>query len=61
MESSSETGRPRNGDRVLVITAKAPTLGRNADLIIDGVGSTTFKGDLKAAVRGHNGSFGNAR
>lgn len=37
------------------------TDGLGADLIIDGVGKTTFKGDLEAAsVRGHIISYGNA-
>jgi NADPH:quinone reductase len=44
-----------------VAEVKRITKGRGADLIIDGVGKTTFKGDLEAAaVRGHIVIFGAA-
>jgi NADPH:quinone reductase len=44
-----------------VAEVKRITNGRGADLIIDGVGKTTFKGDLEAAaIRGHIVIFGAA-
>jgi NADPH:quinone reductase len=46
---------------LFVAETKRITNGRGADLIIDGVGRTTFKGDLEAAaVRGHIVIFGAA-
>ena len=48
-------------DRFFVTETKRITHRRGADLIIDGVGRTTFKGDLEAAAtRGHIVIFGAA-
>jgi NADPH2:quinone reductase len=67
-EAKARTAREAGADQVILYTAqdfaaetKRITNGRGADLIIDGVGSTTFKGDLEAvAVRGHIVIFGAA-
>ena len=67
-EEKARTARTSGADHVIVYTeqdftaeAKRITKGRGADLIIDGVGRTTFKGDLDAvAVRGHIVIFGAA-
>jgi NADPH2:quinone reductase len=67
-EAKARTARTSGADHVIVYTeqdftaeAKRITKGRGADLIIDGVGRTTFKGDLDAvAVRGHIVIFGAA-
>lgn len=48
-------------DEDFVAETKRITKGHGADLIIDGVGRTTFKGDLEAvATRGHIVIFGSA-
>jgi NADPH:quinone reductase len=67
-EEKARTARTSGADHVILYTeqdfaaeTKRITEGRGADLIIDGVGSTTFKGDLEAvAVRGHIVIFGAA-
>jgi len=67
-EAKARTARTSGADHVILYTeqdfaaeTKRITEGRGADLIIDGVGSTTFKGDLEAvAVRGHIVIFGAA-
>jgi NADPH2:quinone reductase len=67
-EAKARTARASGADHVIVYTeqdfvaeAKRITKGRGVDLIIDGVGSTTFKGDLEAvAIRGHIVIFGAA-
>jgi NADPH:quinone reductase len=67
-EAKARTARMAGADHVILYTerdfaaeAKRITQGRGVDLIIDGVGSTTFKGDLEAvAVRGHIVIFGAA-
>ena len=67
-EAKARTARTSGADHVIVYTeqdfvaeTKRITNGRGADLIIDGVGRTTFKGDLEAAaVRGHIVIFGAA-
>ncbi len=67
-EAKARTARASGADHVILYgeqdfaaEAKRITEGRGADLIIDGVGSTTFKGDLEAvAVRGHIVIFGAA-
>ena len=46
-------------DEDFVAETKRITGGHGADLIIDGVGKSTFKGDLEAvAARGHIVIFG---
>jgi NADPH2:quinone reductase len=67
-EAKAQTARISGADHVIVYTeqdfvaeVKRITNGRGADLIIDGVGRTTFKGDLEAAAtRGHIVIFGAA-
>lgn len=67
-EAKARTARTSGADHVILYAeqdfaaeTKRITNGRGADLIIDGVGSTTFKGDLEAAaVRGHIVVFGAA-
>lgn len=67
-EAKARTARTSGADHVIVYTeqdfvveTKRITEGRGADLIIDGVGRTTFKGDLEAAaIRGHIVVFGAA-
>ena len=67
-EAKARTTRASGADHVIVYTeqdfvaeTKRITEERGADLIIDGVGKTTFKGDLEAAaVRGHIVIFGAA-
>jgi len=67
-EAKAGTARKAGADHVILYTeqdfateTKRITDGQGADLIIDGVGSTTFKGDLEAvAVRGHVVIFGAA-
>ncbi len=67
-EAKARTARTSGADHVILYTeqnfaveTKRITEGRGVDLIIDGVGSTTFKGDLEAvAVRGHIVIFGAA-
>ena len=67
-EAKARTARASGADHVILYgeqdfaaEAKRITEGRGVDLIIDGVGSTTFKGDLEAvAVRGHIVIFGAA-
>jgi NADPH:quinone reductase len=67
-EAKARTARASGADHVILYgeqdfaaEAKRITEGLGADLIIDGVGSTTFKGDLEAvAVRGHIVIFGAA-
>jgi NADPH2:quinone reductase len=65
-EAKARTVRASGADHVILYTeqdfvteTKRITEGRGADLIIDGVGKTTFNGDLEAAaVRGHIVIFG---
>jgi NADPH:quinone reductase len=67
-EAKARTARNSGADHVIIYTeqdfvaeVKRITNGRGADLIIDGVGKTTFKGDLEAAtIRGHIVIFGAA-
>jgi NADPH:quinone reductase len=67
-EQKARTARASGADHVIIYTeqdfvaeTKRITQGRGADLIIDGVGKTTFKGDLEAvAIRGHIVIFGAA-
>ena len=67
-EEKARTARTSGADHVILYTeqdfaaeARRITKGQGVDLIIDGVGSTTFKGDLEAAaVRGHVVIFGAA-
>jgi len=67
-EAKARTARTSGADHVILYTeqdfvaeTKRISNGRGADLIIDGVGRTTFKGDLEAAaVRGHIVIFGAA-
>jgi NADPH2:quinone reductase len=67
-EAKARTARTSGADHVVLYTeqdfaaeTKRITKGRGADLIIDGVGRATFKGDLEAAaVRGHIVIFGAA-
>jgi len=67
-EAKARTARTSGADHVILYTkqdfvaeTKRITEGRGVDFIIDGVGSTTFKGDLEAvAVRGHIVIFGAA-
>ena len=67
-EAKARTARASGADHVILYgeqdfaaETKRITEGRGADLIIDGVGSSTFKGDLEAAaVRGHIVIFGAA-
>jgi NADPH:quinone reductase len=67
-EAKARTARASGANHVIIYTAqdfvaetKRLTGERGADLIIDGVGRTTFKGDLEAAaVRGHIVIFGAA-
>jgi len=65
-EAKARTARASGADHVVryaeqdfVAEVKRITENRGADLIIDGVGRTTFKGDLEAvATRGHIVIFG---
>jgi len=67
-EEKARTAREQGAEHVIVYTdedfvaeTKRITGGHGADLIIDGVGKTTFKGDLEAvAARGHIVIFGAA-
>ena len=67
-EEKARTAREAGAEHVIVYTdedfvaeTKRITDGHGADLIIDGVGRSTFKGDLEAvAVRGHIVIFGAA-
>jgi NADPH:quinone reductase len=67
-EAKARTARASGADHVILYAeqdftaeTKRITEGRGADLIIDGVGRTTFKGDLETvAVRGHIVIFGAA-
>jgi NADPH:quinone reductase len=67
-EAKARTARTSGADHIIIYTeqdfvaeTKRITDGRGADLIIDGVGKTTFKGDLEAAaIRGHIVIFGAA-
>ena len=67
-EAKARSARMSGADHVVLYTeqdfvaeTKRISNGRGADLIIDGVGRTTFKGDLEAAaVRGHIVIFGAA-
>jgi NADPH2:quinone reductase len=67
-EEKARTAREAGAEHVIVYTdtdfvaeTKRITNGHGADLIIDGVGRTTFKGDLEAvATRGHIVIFGSA-
>jgi NADPH:quinone reductase len=67
-EAKARTARTSGADHVILYTeqdfaaeTKRITGGLGADLIIDGVGRTTFKGDLEAVtVRGHIVIFGAA-
>ena len=67
-EEKAKTARDAGADEVIVYTrqdfvaeTKRLTNGHGADLIIDGVGKTTFPGNLEAvAVRGHIVIFGAA-
>ncbi len=65
-EEKARTAREDGAEHVIVYTdedfvaeTKRITNGHGADLIIDGVGKSTFKGDLEAvAIRGHIVVFG---
>jgi len=65
-EDKARTAREAGAEHVIVYTdedfvteTKRITNGHGADLIIDGVGRSTFKGDLECvAVRGHIVIFG---
>lgn len=67
-EEKAEVVRAEGVEDVIIYTkqdfveeVKRMTNGRGADFIIDGVGKTTFKGDLEAAaIRGHIVIFGAA-
>src|SRR5579883_33104 len=67
-EEKARVARDAGAEHVIVYTdedfvaeTKRITKGHGADLIIDGVGRSTFKGDLEAvAVRGHIVIFGSA-
>jgi NADPH:quinone reductase len=67
-EVKARTTRASGADHVIIYTeqdfvaeGRQVTEGRGVDLIIDGVGKTTFKGDLEAAaIRGHIVIFGAA-
>jgi NADPH2:quinone reductase len=67
-EAKARTARISGADHIIfymeqdfVAEVERITNGRGADLIIDGVGKTTFKGDLEAAaIRGHIVIFGAA-
>src|ERR1700739_2987672 len=67
-EAKARSARTSGADQVVLYTeqdfvaeTKRITNGRGADLIIDGVGRTPFKGDLEAAAtRGHIVIFGAA-
>src|SRR3984957_6647752 len=67
-EAKARTAHTAGADHVILYTeqdfvpeTKRITQGQGVDLIIDGVGSTTFKGDLEAVtVRGHIVIFGAA-
>jgi NADPH2:quinone reductase len=67
-EAKAHAARTSGAEHVIIYTeqdfvaeTKRITNGRGADLIIDGVGRTTFKGDLEAAaIRGHVVIFGAA-
>jgi NADPH:quinone reductase len=67
-EDKARTARKAGAQHVIVYTdedfvaeTKRITSGHGADLIIDGVGRSTFKGDLEAvAIRGHVVIFGAA-
>jgi NADPH:quinone reductase len=65
-DEKARTAREAGAEHVIVYTdedfvaeTKRITNGHGADLIIDGVGKSTFKGDLEAAaIRGHIVIFG---
>jgi NADPH:quinone reductase len=67
-EEKARTARESGAEHVIVYTdedfvaeTKRITNGHGADLIVDGVGKSTFKGDLEAvAIRGHIVVFGAA-
>jgi NADPH:quinone reductase len=67
-EEKARTAREAGAEHVVVYSevdfvaeTKRLTKGHGADLILDGVGQRTFKGDLEAvAVRGHIVIFGAA-
>src|SRR5690349_12915301 len=67
-EEKARTAREAGAEHVIIYSdedfvaeTKRITKGHGADLIIDGVGRSTFKGDLEAvAVRGHVVIFGAA-
>jgi NADPH:quinone reductase len=67
-EEKARTAREAGAEHVIIYSdedfvaeTKRITKGHGADLIIDGVGRSTFKGDLEAvAVRGHIVIFGAA-
>ena len=67
-EEKARTAREAGAEHVVVYSnedfaaeTKRITKGHGADLIIDGVGRSTFKGDLEAvAARGHIVIFGSA-
>jgi NADPH:quinone reductase len=67
-EAKAQTARTSGADHIIIYSekdfvseVKRITEGRGADLIIDGVGRTTFTGDLEAAAtRGHIVIFGAA-
>src|SRR5262245_64411685 len=67
-EEKARAVRAAGADHAIIYTERdfvAETLrltdGHGADLIIDGVGRTTFAGNLEAAaVRGHVGLYGQA-
>jgi NADPH2:quinone reductase len=67
-EEKARTAREQGAEHVIVYTdedfvaeTKRITKGHGADLIIDGVAKSTFKGDLEAvAIRGHIVIFGAA-
>ena len=67
-EEKARTAREAGAEHVIVYTdedfvaeTKRITKGHGADLIIDGVGKSTFKGDLEAvAIRGQIVIFGGA-
>lgn len=67
-EEKARTAREAGAEHVIVYTdedfvaeTKRITNGHGADLVIDGVGRSTFKGDLEAvAIRGHIVIFGAA-
>jgi NADPH:quinone reductase len=67
-EDKARTARASGADHVIIYTSqdfvaetKRITKGHGADLVIDGVGKTTFKGDMEAAaIRGHIVIYGAA-